>query len=233
MAKYPLTERQKDLIRSLAPGLRDGTVETEWTVARSIGTPAKGIPITILRLSNDLLLSGWKDVKTADFDAFVQCGFFNQKSQTSYTLNEALILDAVDHNFADDEPTPSAQINFYGGDFRGAIVNAAATLTDVQQSIGATPLSDDAKAQLTQLIEQLKEALANAELPEDEAEEAEAAAHHVQAAVDQLNSAQPNKRIIKSSVNEFEKAIKNVGRIVPPIIALGAQIATLLRPFIG
>ena len=74
----------------------------------------------------------------------MNCEFLTRSS----ILNVALIFDAVDHDFADDDPIPETQINISGGDFRDAIVNAASTLNNVQQSIDAnSSLEEDTKAQ--------------------------------------------------------------------------------------
>ena len=229
MAKYPLTDRQKDMIRSLAPGLRDGKVDTDWTIMHG-----EDRIFSIYGLDNNgkLWREVWDGVKDSDFVAFGRCGFVDQMGEENYSLNEYLILNAVDHDFADDDKTQGTQINISGGDFRGSNVNIASTLTNVQQSISSSSLDDEVKAQLSQLVGELKETLAAAKLPDDEAEEAEALAHHVQVAVDQLNASKPNKRLIKSSVDEFVKGIQNVGRILPPIIAIGTQIATILHPYV-
>jgi hypothetical protein len=224
MAKYPLTDRQKDLIRSLAPGLRDGTIRTEWIIFYGDGK-ILGVGGMSVEVWNT-----WDGVKYADFDVFVNCDFFNRTPQGGYTLNEALILDAVDHDFEVNDWVKGQGNQYNLSNISGSNINIESRLDNVQQSIGtATPLSDDAKEQLTELIEQLKEALSA--VPEDEAEEAEVLAHHAQVAVEQLNSGKPNKKLLSISVDGLEKAAENVGRIAPRIVKIAAAIAAILRPF--
>ncbi len=230
MTNYRLTDRQKDMIRALVPGLQDGTIKTGWTVAHGDG---RIVAIGGFR-NAEIQNNQWSDVNDGDLAAFVNCGFMNiewrKQSQVRYTLNEGNIFHTVDNDFEDSEQPRVNHVTISAGD--NSIINYQSTLTNVQQSIGAaTPLSDSDKAQLTDLIEQFKKVLAGAELPEDEAEEAEAAAQDVKDAVDQLNAGKPNRKIIKSRVDEFERRIEIVGRIVPPIIAIGAKIALILRPF--
>jgi hypothetical protein len=99
MAKYLLTERQKDLLRSLVPGLQDNTLETLWGFVSTFGS---GLQTPALRDKPELY-SLWKSVTQADIDTFAEYGFFRHKGGNSYTLNPALIIDAVNSNFGEDE----------------------------------------------------------------------------------------------------------------------------------
>lgn len=98
MADCSLTARQKDMIRSLVSGLKDGTVETEWIIAYGGG---KIEAIFGLDDQGVLWRSVWDGVTWADFDEFVGCGYFRQKSNGGYTLRVQPILDAVENNFGE------------------------------------------------------------------------------------------------------------------------------------
>lgn len=172
----------------------------------------------------------WSGVKDSDFVAFVRCGFFERTGEANFSLDEYLILDAVDHDFEVNEWVKGQGNQYNLNNISGSNINIGSKLDNVQQSIGAaTPLSDDAKTQLTQLIEQLKEALND--VPEDDADEAEVLAHHAEVAVNQLNASKPNKKLISMSVEGLEQAAKNIERIAPRVVKIAAAIALILRPF--
>lgn len=101
MAIYSLTDRQKEMLRSIAPGLKDGSVKTEW-----VYLTGSGRIISILGLSNAKLQTEiWNNVTEADFDDFSEVGLFRLKGEYRYTLNAQRIIDAVKSNFGeDDEP---------------------------------------------------------------------------------------------------------------------------------
>ena len=79
--RYSLTDRQKEMLRSIVPGLQDGTVKTEWKVYFF------GEGVAVDGLEDDLLNNQWADIKEADFDDFVEATLFRWKGQGSYTLN--------------------------------------------------------------------------------------------------------------------------------------------------
>ena len=103
MAKYPLTERQKDLLRVLAPSLRSGELSTEWIVVRSsAGTEL--LPADQGRSPSEF--SGWKEIKQSDIEKLAELGFI-RFSRTSgggsqvYTVDEYAFLEAVEHDFGE------------------------------------------------------------------------------------------------------------------------------------
>jgi nucleoside 2-deoxyribosyltransferase len=104
MSKFPLSERQKNLLQSISPGLEDGSVKTEWTI-RTGG----GRIIAIFGLDDEegrLWREVWKDnVKEADFAVFERCGFFRQSGDNHYILFEQAIVDAVQDNFSEPQET--------------------------------------------------------------------------------------------------------------------------------
>jgi hypothetical protein len=96
MPSCPLTERQKSLLRSLAPSLRDGTIETTWTIFTG-GDEIIGI--MGLDHNGELWRNTWNGVKEADLDLFVKCGFFIRSLNGAYSLVEQDIIDSVARNF--------------------------------------------------------------------------------------------------------------------------------------
>ncbi len=106
MADCYLTARQKDMIRSLVSGLQDGTVKTEWSTAYGGG---EIMGIFGLDDQGELWRGVWHGVTWADFDEFVSCGYFRQKSKGAYTLRVQMILDAVENNFGEDSTPQTHQ----------------------------------------------------------------------------------------------------------------------------
>ena len=223
-----LSDKQKTLLASIVPGIKSGEVAGDWYVSYAVG----GFDIS--GLGNDPNLNElWQEAEEADFEVFVRLGFFMRFRQTQefvlrFGLHKGAILDGYKRGWKVNEKD-NVQVSISGGDFRGAIVNAASTLNNVQQSIGsASGLSDDAKAQLAQLVSELKEVLSK--IPEEESEEAEVLAHHAQVAVNQLNTPKPNKKLLSISVDGLEQAAKNLERVAVPVAAIAVKIAMILRP---
>jgi len=101
MADCYLTDRQKDLLRSLVPGLQDGMVKTDWMIVTD-----RGRPTGIFGLEDDELFRNiWKEATEADFDTFVDCGFFRWKGGSRYTLNTGKIIYEIENNFGEDQIT--------------------------------------------------------------------------------------------------------------------------------
>ncbi|HLU10456.1 MAG TPA: hypothetical protein VK003_12375 [Oceanobacillus sp.] len=100
MTHYQLSDKQKQLLRALVPGLKSGAIGTNWTVALG----ARNTAIFDDRHINFRSL-GWHLAERADFDQFVSQGFFRvAKSNTfgipsHYALNNALIIEAVENDF--------------------------------------------------------------------------------------------------------------------------------------
>jgi hypothetical protein len=98
MAKFQLTERQKDLLRSIAPALEadDGNIKTEWGLVygdnRIMG---------IMGLEGDIHNYWFKNAQISDFNVFAQQGLFIERPNSRYSLNAQAIIDAVRGNFGD------------------------------------------------------------------------------------------------------------------------------------
>jgi len=111
------------------------------------------------------------------------------------------------------------------GDFRGSAVNVAAQLSNVQQTIGALPHADAAaKAELTGLLEELKQALA--QLPAQKQEEAEAVATAAAELIEKAAAPQPNRTSIQISGEGLKQAAQNLAAVMPTVVAIAAQIVT-------
>jgi predicted nucleotide-binding protein len=98
-----LTDKQKELLRSIVPGLKDGTVDTHWIIAYGDDSI-----MAIFGLDDDgsLWRTYWENVKYSDFDKFVKCGFFSvdymgQYGPESFILDDALIIASVESNFGE------------------------------------------------------------------------------------------------------------------------------------
>jgi hypothetical protein len=117
------------------------------------------------------------------------------------------------------------------GDFRGAIVTVGSQLQQVQQSIGAIPHADEsAKQELSQLIQQLQEALA--QTPADKQEEAEAVVVAAAELVEKAKVAKPNKTSIQISGEGLKKAAQNLASIMPTVLTIAGQIVTAIARFV-
>lgn len=118
------------------------------------------------------------------------------------------------------------------GNFSGAILNIKSTLTNVSQSIGAAPHGDAAtKAQLQALIEQLSTELQK--VPAEKAEDAEQAAKRAENAVAEATKATPDKDDVAYSLSRLKKAAENIAQVLPTVLPIATQIASVLRGMIG
>lgn len=108
--KYSLTERQKEMLCSIAPGLEEGTIFPDclylWGNGKiqqilSTGSQYKSIQIQ------------WDDVTESDFADFERehlLKWTRNSGQGSLMLYSQKIIDAVKNNFGeDDEPVVSSQ----------------------------------------------------------------------------------------------------------------------------
>ena len=113
------------------------------------------------------------------------------------------------------------------GDVNNSILNIKSTLTNVQQSVGAMPASDEAaREQLQKLVEQLSQALASPKVQETKKEEAEAVAASAQILVETAKAEKPNKTLLQSSGEVLKKAAENLAEVAPTVIGIATQIVT-------
>lgn len=111
MVQSQLTDVQKYMLRSLVPGLRDGSVKTRWGISLNNNKIQRISGITGFSHDPRLWRYVWSEAKLSDFESFIQCGFFEEKrygtwqSERSkdYILHKQLIIDASESDFG--EPT--------------------------------------------------------------------------------------------------------------------------------
>jgi hypothetical protein len=109
------------------------------------------------------------------------------------------------------------------GDFRGAILNIKSTLTNVQQSIGEIPSTDEStKKELESLVEAMKQALEAA--PADKQEEAQAVAESAKMLVDTAKAEKPNRTMIEITGEGLKKAAQNLAEVMPSVVSIATQI---------
>lgn len=120
------------------------------------------------------------------------------------------------------------------GDVNNSILNIKSTLTNVQQSVGALPASDeDARAQLESLIGQLSQALTSPKVQETKKEEADAVAASAQILVETAKAEKPNKTLLQSSGEVLKKAAENLAEVAPTVISIATQIVTAVLQMKG
>ena len=110
------------------------------------------------------------------------------------------------------------------GNYSNVILNVKSTLTNVQQSVGAVPVVDDAARQdLQRLLEQLSKELE--QIPASLKDEAEAVAASVQVLVETAKSEQPNKPMLQITADGLKKAAANLASVAPAVVGIAGEIA--------
>jgi len=118
------------------------------------------------------------------------------------------------------------------GNFSGAILNIKSELSNVSQSIGAMPNADQAsKNELKQLIDRLSAALQQA--PADREDDATAVAETAKQLVEQAGKEKPNKTIVQITAEGLKSAAANIAAVLPAVLPIAEQIATLVRRLAG
>ena len=111
------------------------------------------------------------------------------------------------------------------------IASVNSTLDGVTQSIGTIPQADDsAKAELVQLVAQLKDSLKK--VPQDKAEDAEAIAKMTEALVNAASAEKPNKTMIQITGDGLKKAAKNIGDVIPAVLGIATKIVATIAAFV-
>lgn len=118
------------------------------------------------------------------------------------------------------------------GDFRGAIINIKSTLTNVQQSVGEIPSSNEtARKELEVLIGQLSEALQK--VPAGREEQAEAVAETAKVLVDTAKAEKPNKTMLQISGEGLKQAAQNLAEVMPAVLTIASQIVMAVAKLTG
>ena len=226
MAVYMLTDKQKSLLRSIAPGLTDGSVKPELTLI----TDSTGIIFVVgLDDSGQLWREVWNGVTHTDFEVlerngFLYCtGYDNYGSKNRFALDEARILDAVENDFKIPDPVPSpVHVVSHGG-----IVNIQSTFQNSHQMIhNAAQLEDKFKAELNDLMKQLNAALA--QVPEEYADEVEAVTIEAGRLAEDISRDRPNKWSITITAEGLRKAAENLAGIAGPVTSIVSSIIGLV-----
>src|ERR1051326_7404709 len=103
---YPLTERQKDMLRSIVPGLENETISGHWIYRVGGGRVERILSIGGRDVENPDKPIEWTDVSQADFNTFADFGLIRWEdngSQGKIYLYVQKIIDAVKSNFGENE----------------------------------------------------------------------------------------------------------------------------------
>lgn len=138
--------------------------------------------------------------------------------------------NAVDSDFAVQDVADASGAIVMSGDFRYSILNIQSRLTNLSQSIGElVGVKSTEKAELKQLIEQLKGALETA--PEDKVEEAEAVAWAAESLIDLVDAGvgeKPNRLKIQITKEGLKKAAENIADVLPKVLSIALKIAAVI-----
>jgi hypothetical protein len=227
---YPLNEKQKQMIRSLAVALRDRTVSTHFLAVRDLqGTEL--VPLD-KGLSAEKL-SGWEDFNEGDLGKFTKLGFFqlvkSNKDSTEYTIDDFSVCEADERNFVylETGPVQGSTTIFHGNTFTG-ITNINATLNNSTQYINDSPsLEDDFKKQFNALLDQLKQQLAD--VPEEAQPDANELAKYAERMAQDISEKEPDKEAVGFSAKKFERAAVNISKIAVPVLATALEIIALVK----
>jgi methyl-accepting chemotaxis protein len=126
----------------------------------------------------------------------------------------------------------SDQFNL-SGDFRGAVLNIKSTLTNAQQKIGEIRTENiEARQELMQLITQLSDELQK--VPDAWQGQAEAVAETAKTLVEAVTkSEKTSKSLIRITSEGLEQAAKNLGKVLPNVITIAAQIVANVTKLSG
>ncbi len=112
------------------------------------------------------------------------------------------------------------------GNFTGANVNINSTLTNVSQTIGALPNTDDASKEETQrLIQELHDALQK--VSPEKVEDAQAVADYAKDLVEIAKEDKPNKTKFRITGDGLKEAAKSMAEIVPIATNIVMAVAKL------
>jgi len=115
--------------------------------------------------------------------------------------------------------------NVTGG--AGSLFNIGATLTNVIQSVGQINQgSADERAELAQLLEELRAALGD--MPDEQAEAAQAVEVLAEQSVGQLQQKQPNKPLLKATLDGLKTAAQGVIEYAPKAVDLVAKVVGII-----
>ncbi len=229
--QYRLNDKQKELLKSLVPGLKDGSMKTEWTLTH--GNDGIGHIFGLTDPDGSLWRKVWKGVSRADFNVFEKYGFFSTLTNdygvdVGYSLDAGLIIDVVESDFEIPDYMRPGGDNIQTGDIINVAIGPnASSITNLQAS---SPVSDQQQfEELKYLINQLYEKLS--QIQEEESEKRNAIDKSIQTILDQIQEKRPDRHILNISLEGLRQAASDV-RTVAGLAAIADQIAQLIRPLL-
>ena len=163
MPKYQLSERQKNILRAVSTGLRQGTVKTKWLWIV--------MPLDTDDFDSELIVTGFPDAETlgielSDLHYFAELGFLQVTDkggiEGTCELFEQVIHDAVDNDFEMPNQTVSStnfQTNIHGNVI-GSNINTAQYMEYISQNVGSSDLlSPDMQADILNKVAELQQEL--------------------------------------------------------------------------
>lgn len=231
MADYPLTNRQRQIIHSLQPWLRDGSLPTEWIVfLKHDGTIAS---IDGLDRQGLLWRSAWRETRKSDLDKFVEVGFMRELGVTQeggvrYSLDEFILAEAIRTNFRrSDRPDPEVT-ETYNITVTNSIFNFKSFLSNVTQQLNASPnLNADVKAELLNEMQQLTELLRTAPLELEE--DVDILTGKLTRLADELSADPPDTKRAVITAEGLKNAAKSLILVLPAASVIIEKIAELVR----
>ena len=157
MAKYQLTEKQKDILRAASKGLRDGTIKQRWT---RVSHGDYIFDVAGFSESKEL------GITIEDLIVFADMGFLIEQSSKPGSASNVVVEQSIHDAVASDFEIPSVlaqtasiQTNIYGPVI-GSNLTVAQHLHHISQNVAAIPgLSDVDKSEIDKLMAAISEAL--------------------------------------------------------------------------
>lgn len=205
MAKYRLTERQKDILRAASKGLRDGTVNEIWTWF-TMPADEGGLALTLTGLPESERLG----VTLTDLRYLAELGFLTEISSKgssgAFDVYAPVIHDAVEGDFEDPSTVPPvATPNIIIEQGAGSFLNVTVNSQHVKQTINASPsLPQDAKLQLKREAEVLYEILEETQLSQPQ--ESRVLEKHLRRLVEDVSELEPDKQDVFDLLARLQKA---------------------------
>ena len=221
MSKLPLTDRQKEVLRVVSAGLRDGSIKTSWGYS----------PV----ISRDrIILFGFPraaeaGMKSDDMPVFERFGFIQRSIGDSFTVFEQRIFDAVDSNFEEENPASSGFTqNVTIHNLSGSAVNIGTQLSNIRQVVGEMKGLDlSRKQQLDALLLELRQELS--QLEQTNPTEAKRVAKAVGRVIDDVSDEEPDREGIQISLEGLQKAAQNLTEIAPKVFSLASVFIEFVR----
>ncbi|MGB1285553.1 MAG: hypothetical protein ACPG7F_03380 [Aggregatilineales bacterium] len=94
-----LTDRQRDMLRAIVPGLKNGSITARNSISPSLG----GIQVSFLSLiQEETIREYWDNMTLDDMDVLLECGFLIEVPNSTsawHKLSKGKIIHAVENDF--------------------------------------------------------------------------------------------------------------------------------------